>query len=253
MEDIYIFGAGGFGREVAWLVERINKIKPIWNLKGFIDDDESLWGALEDDYKVLGGSEYLKEVKNPWVVCAVGASKTRKAIIEKIQSFVKFATLIDPDAKISDRVEIGEGSIICAGNIITVDIAIGKHNIINLDCTIGHDAVLADYVTLYPSANISGCTDIGECCELGTGIQIIQGKKIGACSIVGAGAVVIRDIPENCTAVGNPAKPIKSKALNKSGGVNHKVVNVFSYEDIPLIYSRLSLTSYEKNTHRRAA
>ena len=71
------------------------------------------------------------------------------------------------------------------------------------------DAVLQDYVTLYPSVNISGNTNIGHAVEMGTGVQIIQGKTIGDYSIVGAGAVIVRDIPEGCTAVGCPAKPIK--------------------------------------------
>ena len=109
----------------------------------------------------------------------------------------------------SDRVFIGEGSIICAGSIITVDIRIGKHVILNLDCTVGHDACLEDFVTVYPSVNVSGNVLVEECAELGTGTQIIQGKKIGAQTIVGAGAVVVKDLPEKCTAVGSPAKPIK--------------------------------------------
>ena len=117
--------------------------------------------------------------------------------------------VIDPSVEMSDSVIIGEGSIVCAHTIITVNITIGKHVIVNLDCTIGHDAVLNDFVTVYPGVNISGDTDIGYASELGTGMQIIQGKKIGERSIVGAGAVVIRDIPEKCTAVGSPAKPIK--------------------------------------------
>ena len=78
-----------------------------------------------------------------------------------------------------------------------------------MDCTVGHDAVLNDFVTLYPSVNISGITNIGKASELGTGTQIIQGKRVGDYSIVGAGAVIVKDIPEKCTAVGSPAKPIK--------------------------------------------
>lgn len=62
MKDLYIIGAGGFGREVAWLVERINEVNSIWNLKGFIDDNESLWGSTEGEYPVLGGCEYLKSL-----------------------------------------------------------------------------------------------------------------------------------------------------------------------------------------------
>ena len=210
MKDLYIIGAGGFGREVAWLVERINEVNPTWNLKGFIDDNEKIWGTREDAYEVLGGCEYLKNLGEVYAVCAVGSAKIRKIIIDKIKnSNVKFATLIDPSVLVSKRVEIGEGSIICAGTIITVDIKIGNHVIINLDCTIGHDDVIEDYATIYPSVNVSGNVLIGECSELGTGMQIIQGKKVAPNTIIGAGAVVVKDCLESGTYVGSPAKRIK--------------------------------------------
>lgn len=211
-KDLYIIGAGGFGREVAWLVERINKTDATWNLRGFIDDDVSLHGTSKNGYPVLGGCDYLKKLsKETWVVCAVAAAKTRRKIIEYIKDFplIKFGTLVDPGAICSEKVTVGEGSIICAGAIITVNISIGSHAIINVACTIGHDVVLHDFATIYPSANVSGNVTINECAELGTGMQIIQGKTIGAESIVGAGAVVVRDIPDKCVAVGCPAKPIK--------------------------------------------
>lgn len=218
MKDLYIIGAGGFGREVAWLVERINADNKArnnpepWSIKGFIDDNEEKLGNSEGKYTVVGNCEYLNsevETREVYAICAVGSAKVRKKIIEKLDERILFPTVVDPSVLASERVEIGEGSIICAGTILTVDIKIGKHVILNLDCTVGHDAVLHDYVTAYPSVNVSGNVDVGECAEMGTGMQIIQGKKIGAGSIVGAGAVVVKDIPENCTAVGSPAKPIK--------------------------------------------
>lgn len=212
MNKLIIIGASGFGREVAWLVERINKVNPTWDLLGFIDDNPDLKDAVVGGYKVLGTSSAVGDYTDAYFVCAVGASKIREIIINKVTEIspsIKFATLLDPTVEISDRVEIGEGTIICAHSIITVDISIGKHNIINLDCTVGHDAIMQDYVTLYPSVNVSGITNIGRCSELGTGTQIIQGKKVGDYSIVGAGAVIVKDIPEKCTAVGSPAKPIK--------------------------------------------
>jgi len=212
LKDLYIIGAGGFGREVAWLVERINTVTPTWNIKGFIDDNEANHGKYEGGYPVVGGCDYLiKRAEEVWTVCAVGSAKTRKKIINKFAdcNHVKFATVIDPSVIISNRVNIGDGTIICAGTIITVDITIGNHVIINLDCTLGHDDVISDFVTIYPSVNVSGCVTVGECAELGTGMQIIQGKNIGNEAIIGAGAVVVKDIPEKCTAVGSPAKPIK--------------------------------------------
>ena len=219
-KKLIIYGAGGFGREVAWLVERINKVSPTWNLLGFIDGDESIQGTEINGYPVLGKDEDVKNYTDAYYVIAVGASRTREKIVEnmrKIYPGFKFGTVIDPNVEISELVTIGEGTIICAHTIITVNISIGSHVIINLDCTIGHDAVLKDYVTLYPSVNISGFTNIGHAAELGTGMQIIQGKSIGDYSIVGAGAVVVKDIPDNCTAVGSPAKPIKYHDANRGG------------------------------------
>lgn len=214
MKDLYIIGAGGFGREVAWVVERINSIKPTWNLKGFIDDNETLWGSIEGEYHVLGGCEHLSTLEDVYAVCAVGSSNVRKKIIEKLKdTSVKFATLVDPSVLYSNSVKIGEGAIVCAGTIITVDVNIGDHVIVNLDCTIGHDAVIDDFVTIYPSVNVSGNVSgnvlIGECSELGTGTQIIQGKKVISNTIIGAGAIVVKDCLESGTYVGSPAKKIK--------------------------------------------
>lgn len=212
MKDLIIFGASGFGREAAWLVERINKVEPTWNLLGFMDDNDSIQGTEINGYKVLGKIGDINKYSNAYFICAVGASKIREKIVKNMKGInpaVKFGTVIDPSVELSDHVTVGEGTIICAHTIITVNIFIGNHVIINLDCTIGHDAILNDFVTLYPSVNVSGITEIGYCSELGTGMQIIQGKKVGDCSMVGAGAVVVRDIPDKCTAVGSPAKPIK--------------------------------------------
>ena len=209
MKDLIIVGASGFGREVAWAVERINAKMPTWNLLGFIDDAEDIQERDINGYKVLGKTADAGKYKDAYFVVAVGASKVREKIVGNLKSAnpnVKFGTVIDPTVEISDLVTIGEGTIICAHSIITVNISIGSHTIINLDCTVGHDAVLQDFVTLYPSVNISGLTDIGHAVELGTGVQIIQGKTIVPNTIVGAGAVVIKDITESGTYVGVPAR-----------------------------------------------
>lgn len=212
MKELIIVGASGFGREVAWLVERINKVSPTWDLIGFIDDNDLIQNTCINGYKVLGKTDDIAGFPEAYYACAVGASKTREKIIDRLVNInpdIKFATLVDPSVERSELIDIGAGTVICAHTIMTVNITIGDHVIINLDCTIGHDAVLEDYVTLYPSVNVSGATHIGRGTELGTGMQIIQGKTIGEYAIVGAGAVVVKDIPDKCTAVGSPAKPIK--------------------------------------------
>lgn len=208
-KKVVVIGAGGFGREVAWLIERINNVAPTWQLLGFVDDDESKFLQKFHGLPVLGNIDWLnRQSDDLFVVCSVGKSIIRKNIVSRVRGKT-FPTLVDPDVICSDSVNIGEGSIICAGSILTVDISIGSHTIVNLDCTVGHDAVLNDFVTVYPSVNISGNVCIEACVEIGTGSQIIQGLHILENTIIGAGAVVIRDLPSNCTAVGNPAKPIK--------------------------------------------
>lgn len=194
------------------MTERINEERKVWKIRGFIDDAESLWGTVCGGYPVLGGLAYLLEADHEiWCICAIGNAGVRKKVIERLKraSHIRFATLTDPKVNISERVSIGEGSIICTGSILTVDICIGRHNIINLDCTIGHDVVLDNFVTLYPSVNVSGLVKIGECTEIGTGANIIQEKRIGDRTIIGAGAVVINDIGNDCTAVGSPARVVR--------------------------------------------
>lgn len=211
MKDLYIVGAGGQGREVAWLVERINRANLTWRIVGFVDDNIDLQGCTINGYKIVGDVNYLTSVKGANVACAVGFSSARKQIVERLKSntSLEFPTLIDPSVDVSSFVEIGKGTIICANTVLTVNIRIGDFCLVNPGCTIGHDSIFSDFVSVFPGVNVSGNTYYGECVELGTGSHIIQGKKVGKGTIVGAGATVVDDLPENCVAVGVPAKPIK--------------------------------------------
>lgn len=205
MKKIVVVGNGGFAKEVVWLIERINAVYPTWDFLGFIDCDTNAKSVIgNDDFLV----NYQEDI---FVAVAIGSSDVRKKITEKykINSHIHFPNLFDPSVMVSKSIVYGEGNIICAGVILTVDIKIGNFNIINLDCTIGHDVTIDDFVTLNPSVNVSGNTIIESISNIGTGTHIIQGLRIGYNSILGAGAVVVKDIPPKCTAVGNPAKPIK--------------------------------------------
>jgi len=208
--DILIYGGGGFGREVAWLIEEINKVKSNWNILGFIDDKLEIGTKIIDEYKVLGNSLIIDNFNREIAIAIAIGNKSRAEIVNKIMNpYVQFPILVHPSVIMSDKVKIGNGTIICAGSIFTVDIEIGNFAIINIDCTIGHDAVIKDYCTISPSVNISGNVIIEEKTFIGTGAHIINNIKIGKNVILGAGSVVVEDIPSNCTAVGIPAKPIK--------------------------------------------
>ncbi|MBQ6440293.1 MAG: acetyltransferase [Mogibacterium sp.] len=214
MRDIIVIGAGGLGREVAWLIERINLNRPTWNMKGYLDDKEDIIGKKVNGYAVLGNVSLIESFPEAFFVCAVGSSVIREKIVERAKRcnpLIRFATLIDPSVYVSKSVVIEAGSIICINSVVTVDIHIGEHVIINYGSTIGHDAKINDFVTLYPSVNVSGAVTIRRCSEVGVGSQIIQGKTINENSIIGAGAVVTHDVPKGSVVAGVPAKAINIK------------------------------------------
>jgi len=212
LKDLIIFGTGGFAREVHQIVEDLNKDFTQWNFLGFLDDNLDKHGLEVHSFPVLGDRNWLEHYPNVYVVVGVGNPRARAGIVKRIREVVPnplFATLVHPLAWVGNRVEVGEGSVICAGNLITTDIRINQHVILNIDCTVGHDAVLGDFVTVNPSVNISGNVIVGNGTELGTGSAVIQGITIGEGAIIGAGAVVVKDLPSYVTAVGVPAKIIK--------------------------------------------
>lgn len=208
MKDLYIIGCGGFGREVTWLVNRINNINPTWNLLGFIDDNPSLIGDVYGEVEVVGDVEYLtNNLKDAYVICAIANSKIRKEIVKELGD-VKYATLVDPSVILAESTIIKEGSIVCPGSVISVDCCIGSHVHINWNSTIGHDTVIKDFVTLYPSVNVSGNVYIQDCVEIGAGSQLNQGISIGINSIIGSGSVIIRNVKKDVTVVGVPGREI---------------------------------------------
>jgi sugar O-acyltransferase (sialic acid O-acetyltransferase NeuD family) len=210
IQKLAIFGAGGFGREVKMLIDQINAKERKFECIGFFDDDPNLPFQI-NGLPFLGGLDVLNKTKSKLgVAISVGDPELKKNLVQKIKNpNIYFPKLIHPTALVGEEVVIGDGVIICAGVIVTVNIHIGSHVVLNLNCTVGHDCSLGDYAAMMPAVNVSGDVTIGEGVYIGTGSQIINGLTIGPYSTIGAGAVVIRDLPAHCTAVGMPAKPIK--------------------------------------------
>jgi sugar O-acyltransferase (sialic acid O-acetyltransferase NeuD family) len=203
-ERLLIAGAGGFAREVAWLVDDINRAQPAWELVGFVDREP---GAPIRGLPVVGidGAAHLGADA---AITAVGDARLRRRLVDEIGSLgLPFATLVHPSVDADPSLRLGPGTVVCAGNLLTVDISVGAHVVVNLDCTIGHDAVIGDFVTLSPGCHLSGRTRIGEGSFLGTGVVTVEGRTIGHEAIIGAGAVVVKDIADGVTAVGVPAVP----------------------------------------------
>ncbi len=212
MKDLIIIGAGNLGREVAQMVRDINMDGREWNFLGFIDETPQKQGAIINKDPVLGGFEWLEKQHSSGIcaVCAIGNPKGKYTVVQKAKEYdLCFTNLIHPNVAINEFIEMGTGNIICWNTFISVNTRIGSFVTINPGCGIGHDTAIGDYTTLYWDVTLSGNVSIGEGCEIGSKAAVIPKRSVGGWSILGAGAVVIRDIPERCTAVGMPAKPIK--------------------------------------------
>lgn len=174
---IQIIGKGGFAREVACYING-----------GFVFFENECEGIKPDVATVI----------------AIGNGEVRR----KMADFFKLKYGNINAGRIYGNINSLEGLIICPGTILTTNIRIGKHVIINLNCTIGHDCVIGDYVTMSPGANVSGNVTIGSNCYIGTNAVIRE--KISICGdvVIGAGAVVVKDITEPGVYVGNPCKRI---------------------------------------------
>lgn len=201
MKNIVIAGSGGCAREIKWLIDRINGNGGKWNFCGYIDKEVGKDNVAGDDSFLLNVCEKLS------VAIAIGNQTMRKHLYEqyKNNSFLDFPNLIDPSVDIGENVKLGKGNLICANNIITVDIVIGDFNIINLGCTITHDVRIGSFNTINPGVNVSGNVEISDLTDIGTGTKIIQGRKIGSMSVTGAGAVIVKDILCSVMAAGVPA------------------------------------------------
>ena len=195
-----IIGAGGFGREIYWSLDLMERV----GCKFFVDDEYYQQGN-ED---ILPISEFDPEEYE--VIVAVADPKFRKSIVESLPIETKYFTHIHPSVQIhAPDVEIGEGSIICAGTIITTNVKIGKHAHLNLLTTIGHDCEIGDYFTTAPGAKVSGNCKIYDCVYVGTNASIKQKLSIESFTTIGSNAAVVKDIEEPGVYAGVPVKKIK--------------------------------------------
>jgi sugar O-acyltransferase (sialic acid O-acetyltransferase NeuD family) len=215
VQQIAVYGAGGFAREVAWLVQSCNGLEQLYEVVCFIDDNPATHGTLINGIPSMNLDAACRHFPEAAAVIGIGAPQTRQKVAEKVAaSGLKAATIVHPRTEMSDWIEIGEGTVICAGNILTTNIILGKQVQINLDCTVGHDVIMEDYATLAPGVHISGCVHLGKRVYVGTGAVIINGTQdaplvISDDAIVGAAACVTKSVSPGVTVVGVPAKPLQ--------------------------------------------
>lgn len=140
----------------------------------------------------------------------IGNPVNRRNAQSELPGTLEYGTFIHPDARVSRWADIGTGGIITAGCIVTSQIRIGQQCHLNLNTTIGHDCQIGDYVTTAPAVNISGICTIGNNVYFGTGSSTRQGLMIVDDTVIGMGAMVVKDIDEPGTYIGIPAKKLES-------------------------------------------
>lgn len=207
---LIIVGAGGFAREVmAWWADA-PAISRDWNLLGCAspDADEDLLRKI--DCRWLGSDE-LAVTAAPYARYAVAVSDAalREMLVGSYASAgLMAATLVHPESYVGHTVELATGAIVCAGARITTNVSVGSHVHIDRAVEVGHDSRLDDFSVLHPRAVLSGGVHIGFAVEVGSGAVILPGVSVGARARVGAGAVVTRDVPEESTVAGVPARQL---------------------------------------------
>jgi sugar O-acyltransferase (sialic acid O-acetyltransferase NeuD family) len=194
-KNICIVGAGGFAKEVLSCIHDIYFNTDISNSVFFMVKDDEFKEGLLMGIKVIPESAFDPSIYE--VVVAVGDPLVRKKIISKLPKETIYKTLIHPSVIVSKWVEIGQGSIIMAGVIITCNITIGRHSHININSTIAHDCKIGEYFTTAPSVNISGNCTIGNNVYIGSNSSIKQGINIVDDVNISMGSFVIKDISES--------------------------------------------------------
>lgn len=208
MKKIKIYGAGGHAKVILDLAECLGYTIT----KVFDEIPEHVPSTMgSDKADLFSDREHFFADDDPMVI-AIGNNQVRASLAKRIKS--PFATLIHPNATVSQESNIGEGTIVNAGGIVQAGAAVGNHVIINTGALVDHDNIIGDFVHISPNVSLTGNVEIGEGTHIGAGASIIPMVKVGKWCTIGAGAVIIRDVPDYAVVVGNPGRIIK---YNKMG------------------------------------
>jgi len=206
-----ILGAGGLGREVLDLAKEIIKSFQTWEKIIFIDDykKEKVVSGIEvvtfDAFKANWTAE------NSRLVIAIGEPKERSRLRKEIkETAYALQSLVHPASFVGSETQIGDGAIIQFGSFISCNVKIGDNVLIQPNSSVGHDSIIGSDAVISSYVGISGNCTIGERAYIGVGVPVKEKISIGADSIVGIGSAVLRDIPENVIALGNPARAMKN-------------------------------------------
>lgn len=198
LNRLVIIGASGHGKVIADIAVKCGYQDIV-----FLDDNEKVKECA--GFPVIGKVSDAVTMNDDKIV-AIGNAEIREIIQSKLSNLV---TLIHPNAVVSRRVEIGEGTVIMAGAVINSDVIIGKGCIINTGASVNHDCKIGDFVHVSVGAHVAGTASIGRNTWVGAGATVSNNVSICDHCMIGAGAVVVNDVVNSGTYVGVPVRKIK--------------------------------------------
>lgn len=208
MKDLAIYGAGGFGREIACLINIINKKKPTWNFLGFFDDGKAI-GESNEYGSIIGGMNELNSWEKPLCITfAIGSAEILSRLTYSITNpLLEFPNIISPDMIFLDEknVRLGKGNVFCTNCLISCNVQIGDFNLFISMTNIGHDTSIGSCNVFMPATKISGGVTIGNENVFGVASTVLQQIQIGNRTIIGANSLIIRKTKDGLTYLGNPA------------------------------------------------
>ena len=206
-ERIFIVGASRQGKVVLDVI----RAGAINDVVGFIDDDPSRHDSLVGNVRVVGGVQYLVENAGEHAASvAIGNNEVRRSIATRLRrSGIALINAIHPSATLAPDVELGTNVLICAGAVVVTGCRLADDSVVNTGATIDHDSVLHPGAYVAPGVHTAGCVEVGELSFIGIGAILGPGVRIGERCVIGAGSVVLSNVPSGVFACGTPARVVR--------------------------------------------
>lgn len=210
MKNLIIIGAGGCGRELLQWVKDINKVKKLWNIKGFLDDDLNALSGKRSDTSIISTIKDYSVEADDVFVCGIGNCSVRKKVVELMTAKgAEFINLIHPTAIVAETSQIGQGVVLYPYSIISDNAVLADGCMVNMHSAVAHDSSLGEYCTISAYCDITGMCSLGNEVFMGTSAKLVPGTKVGNNAFICAGSMVMTRVKDDTKVMGNPAKRVK--------------------------------------------